>query len=99
MIVFEVDGPKRFKAFLDKEDTLNAVCLPLDTGRALIGTRDGVATLPTGLREAVARCSLEYFIAAENSDANQLLADHIGMAADLLPRSELEGIVAELMQE
>jgi hypothetical protein len=99
VVLFDVQGPRRYKAFLDRDDTLNAVLLPLDPGRVLVGARDGFTGAPSGLREAIARCSLEYFIATENSCANELLRDQIGMDAALLTQAELEDMVNELMQE
>jgi len=99
VVLFDVQGPRRYKAFLDRSDTLNAVLLPLDPGRILVGARDGFTGVPSGLREAIARCSLEYFIATENSHANELLRDQIGTDAALLTQAELEDMVNEIMQE
>jgi hypothetical protein len=98
VVLFDVQGPRRYKAFLDRDDTLNAVLLPLDPGRVLVGALDGFTGIHSGLREAIARCSLEYFIATENSCANELLRDQIGMDAALLTQAELEAMVNELIQ-
>jgi hypothetical protein len=99
VVLFDVQGPRRYKAFLDRDDTLNAVFLPLDPGRVLVGAGDSFTGVNSGLREAIARCSLEYFIATENSCANDLLKDQIGMDAALLTQAELEAMVNELIQE
>jgi len=98
-ILFEVDRPtRRFKAFLDKDDPLIAVFLPLDPRTALVGARDNLCAPPLGLPEAIARCSLEYFVAAGDSPAIRLLAQHIGTDALPLTTAELEAIVSELNQ-
>jgi hypothetical protein len=99
VVVFDVQGLRRYKAFLDRDDTLNAVFLPLDPRRVLVGARDGFTGVHSGLREAIARCSLEYFIAAENSCANELLTDQIGSDAALLTQAELDDMINELIQE
>lgn len=93
VVLFEVDGPRHYKALLDRDDTLNAVFLPLDPERVVIGRREGFNGVPFDLREAIARCSLEYFIAAESSPANELLRDQIGADAYLVEQSEMEDIL------
>ncbi len=40
LVIFQVDGPRRFKAFLDKDDKLIATFLPLGPHRVLIGSND-----------------------------------------------------------
>lgn len=98
-ILFEIDGQaRRFKAFPDKDDRLSAVFLPLDPRTVLVGARGHLSGPPAGLPEAVARCSLEYFVAAEDSPAMRLLAQHIGTEALPLTPAELEAIVSELIQ-
>ncbi|MBI4382300.1 MAG: DUF4238 domain-containing protein [candidate division NC10 bacterium] len=99
VVLFRIEGPRPYKAFLDKDDALTAVFLPLSSTRALIGTHEGASVLPPDLRQALARCALEYFIAAERSDANDLLKEEIGEDAALLSRAELEEIITELMRE
>jgi hypothetical protein len=93
VVLFEVDGPRHYKALLDRDDAFNAVFLPLDPERVVIGRREGFNGAPFDLREAIARCSLEYFIAAESSPANELLRDQIGADAYLVEESEMEEIL------
>jgi hypothetical protein len=98
VVLFDVDGPRHYKALLDRDDTLNAVFLPLDPERVVIGRRESFTGVPFDLREAIARCSLEYFIAAKSSPANELLRDQIGADAYLVGQSEMEEILNEVMQ-
>ncbi|MFB0552700.1 MAG: DUF4238 domain-containing protein [Phycisphaerae bacterium] len=98
-VLFHVEGPKPFKTFIDKDDGLNAVILPLTSRRLLVGAREGFSVSGHIWPEAIARCSLEYFIANENSYANLLLQGLIGEDADLLTRAELEDIISEIMNE
>lgn len=96
IVFFHVDGPRAYKAFLDKEDALKAVFLPLDARTLLVAAIPGFSANHHNLREAIARCSLEYFIATDRSSANELLKDRIGVDAALLTKAELEEILAEL---
>jgi hypothetical protein len=98
-VLFHVEGPRPYKAFVDKDDALNAVILPLNPRRLLVGAREGFAVSGHTLPEAIARCSIEYFIANENSDANRLLQERIAEDAAPLTRAELEEIITEIMKE
>jgi hypothetical protein len=98
VVLFSVEGPKPYKAFLDKDDTLTAVYLPIDSGKVLIGTRPGFASLQYDLRAAIARCSLEYFIANEKTSPNESLQEQIGADAWPLTQEELEQIFIEVIQ-
>jgi hypothetical protein len=98
-VLFGVDGPRRYKAFLDKDDVLTGVFLPLSSTRAVVGAHAAVRVLPPDLHHGLARSSLEYFIAAERSDVNDSLKEEIGEDAALLSRAELEEIVTGLMRE
>lgn len=98
-VLFHVEGPKPFKAFIDKDDGLNAVILPLTSRRLLVGVREGFSVSEHIWPEAIARCSLEYFIANENSYAYRLLQGLIGEDAAPLTKAELEDIISEIMND
>lgn len=95
IVIFHVEGARPFKTFLEKKDTLNAVVLPLNSHKILVGTREGFFISEQLLPVAIARCSLEYFVAEENSDANISFQEQIGEDASLLTRAELEDIITE----
>lgn len=98
-VLFRVQGSRSYKAFLDKGAPFDAVILPIAPERAIIGARESVTMLPRDLREAGARCSLEYFIAAENSGENVNLQKQIGEDAAIVSTTELEEIVARGLKE
>ena len=98
-VLFRVQGPRPYKTFLEKDDDLSAVVLPLSPQQVLIGSNRCLGAPPSGLCQATARCSLEYFIAAERSEANILLGDMIGEDAVLLTRAQLEQIVTDVMEK
>ncbi len=99
VLVFHIDSAKPYKTFLEGDDTLHAVYLPLGPSRLLVGSSYGPRPAPAGLREAIARCSLEHFIAAEDSEANRQLQEQIGEDAALISTAELEDIVSDIMIE
>lgn len=98
VLLFHVDPPKVYKPFLEKGDALKSVYLPLSARRLLIGTSADTWSHPSGLRESIARCSLEYFIAHEDTPENSVLADHIGESAALITTAELEEIIASTIR-
>lgn len=96
-LLFHVEGSKPYKAFVDKDDGLNAVILPLTSTRLLVGAREGFCVSGHNWPKAIARCSLEYFIANEKSDTNRLLQGRIAEDAAPLTRVELEEIFADIV--
>lgn len=96
-VLFHVEGPKPYKVLLEKDDVLKAVFLPLRPHTLLVGSCDGRFPLISDLRKALARCSLEYFIAHEDSDENHLLKDQIGEDAYLLTKEQMEEIIIDVM--
>jgi hypothetical protein len=97
IVVFSVEGEKPFKSYLDKDDFLNAVYLPLGLDKVLIGTRPGFDGGQNCLAEAIAGCSLEYFIASECSERNDSLKNRIGIDAGIITQEELETLVDDLI--
>jgi hypothetical protein len=98
-ILFQVDASKPYKTFLEEDDLLTAVFLPLAPQRLLIGAHSRSIARASDLRGAIARCSLEYFIAHDNCEANDLLKEHIGEDASLRSKSEIEEILAEVLNQ
>ena len=99
ILVFHVDGPRSYKTFLEKEDKLKCVYIPIDSRHMLVGVNKGVIPELNDIREVIARCSLEYFIGTENSMQNQKLHEKIGIDAYLLTREEMETMVEEAFKE
>jgi len=99
IVLFHVEGLKPYKALLDRDDNLKAVFLPLDPRKVLVGVSQGFDAKTFNLSEAIARCSLEYFISAEKSDTNDRLSNFIGEDAALLAPEELEDLITEAILE
>ena len=97
-VLFHIEGATPYKALFDKGEVIKAVFLPLTPGRILVGACESFNSLPPGLRQALAHCSLEYFIAAQKSEANSLLKEQIGEDAAILKQEELEEIISGFMK-
>ena len=82
---------------MEKDDILRCLFLPLSPHTLLVGSRDGNPPIVSELRQALARCSLEYFIAHENSDKNNLLREQVGEGAYPLTVEQMEEIIVEIM--
>ena len=99
-MVFNVDGPKTYKVLLDENDSVRHVFLPLSHRTILVGSRGNVLpSVPEDLLHGLARCSLEYFIAHENSDENNLLRAQIGEDAHPLTKDQMDEIIVQIMYE
>jgi len=94
-VIFQVDGPKRLKTITDKSDVISAAILPIAPTRLLIGVSPGYEIKPAEIRTAIARCSLEFFIASEDSGENAELANLIGVDAALLTDEQIQDIIDE----
>jgi Protein of unknown function (DUF4238) len=93
--VFHVDGAKQFKTITENNDTILAAILPITPTRVLVGASESYRPNAEDIRVGIARCSLEFFIAAEDSDENASLAKLIGSDALLLTDTELNDILGE----
>jgi hypothetical protein len=91
--IFHVEGPKPFKTLTEKSDLVLAALLPIAPSRLLIGATSGYQVKPPEIRRAIARCSLEFFIASEKSDENAELAKLIGFDAAPISDEEIQDIV------
>jgi len=97
--VFCVSGVRPYRPYTEKGDSISAVFLPLGPHRVLIGEHEIAEWDYSMIKRQAARCSLEYFIAHENTAANRALESEIGLDASLLTESELEGIAVESFRQ
>lgn len=97
LVLFHTNGPRTFKALFDKADDLQAIILPISSDSVLVGAGNGYRLDFDRLPLEVARCSLECFIASEESDRNLELRAAIGENAHLLSESELREILKQFL--
>jgi hypothetical protein len=98
-VLFHVKGPRNFKPFLDKDDIIVAVFLPLSPNRIVVGTDSEYTVQTQSLRAEIVRCSHNFFIASEYSAANARLVTEIGTNALPLSDEDLREIVEDVVRE
>ena len=99
IVLFQVTGQPCYKNHLDPDDILIAVYLPLNSNYVLVGAPQKQHSLPSDLRKATARCSLEFFVASENANPLETLQPCIGAEADLLSVEEIKRKADDILFE
>lgn len=97
-IVFFNTEEKGYSAFLNKDQTLKEVFLPINSNKVLIGFSKEFTTQLCLLNEIIAQCSLEFFIAKDESPSNDLFKAEIGKKAEIISSDEIEEILFESLQ-
>lgn len=97
-VLFRVGGSRPFRPFVDKGDDLQATFLPLTPSRILVGERGRSEWDWSLIRRQLARCSLEHFIAHEDSPELRALQQEIGQDAFIMTPDELDAIAIESFQ-
>lgn len=98
IVLFHVKGDRQYKPYLDKEDELVDVILPLASDQYLIGRAEkGSTMVQSNLPEQIARCSLESFIASTDEERLRELQPLLGANAGWLTPSEMQSVLDELM--
>lgn len=99
MLVFQLQGERKFKPFSEKDDQVHAVYLPLSSDRVLVGSVNDAVLYVSHLPTVIAQCSLEYFIGSTNSTANDRLHSRIGEFAYMLSQEQIETLIEEVKNE
>lgn len=100
VVLFHVRGERAFKPFMDKDDELVHVILPLASDKYLLGVTDvSQSPPPQNLPLEIARCSMGYFICAHQSDRAADVQAQIGSNASWLSAREMSSILTELMSK
>lgn len=95
-IVIQLKGERPFKAFCDKDDSIEAVYLPLSSDLILVGSIDDAVPNISTIPMVTAQCSLEYFISSSNNDANNIIHARIGEYAHLLTEDQIYRLITEV---
>ncbi|MFJ4192521.1 hypothetical protein [Pseudomonas sp. NPDC089534] len=98
IVLFHVKGDCQYKPYLDKDDELVDVILPLASDQYLIGRVDvKFPVIQSDLPEQIVRCSLESFIASANDERLRALQLQLGANAGWLTPREMQCILNDLM--
>ncbi|MDC3738877.1 DUF4238 domain-containing protein [Pseudomonas syringae pv. syringae] len=97
IVLFNVRGERSFKPFMDKDDELVQVVLPLASDTYLLGATDTSLSSPIqNLPLEIAKCSMGYFICAHKSERAADLQAQIGSNADWLSALEMSTLLDEV---
>ncbi|WP_445672835.1 DUF4238 domain-containing protein [Pseudomonas inefficax] len=100
IVLFHVQGERSFRPFLDKDDELIHVILPLASNLFLMGTAGEYQGPPTyDMPKEIARCSMDYFIAGEVKPHLADLRSEIGSNAQWVSETEVIRIMEEIMRK
>lgn len=98
-VLFHVDAAREFKPFIEKDDVLVAVILPISSTQVLVGSEKDYKIDLSVLPHAIAVSSLEYFIVSEASPENEDLSTFISENAHLLTMSQIEKLIDKIVHE
>lgn len=100
IVLFQMKGGRQFSTFLDKDDELIRVVLPLSPDQYLEGVSGSdEGDLVYDLPAEIARCSMDYFIASSNTPH---LIEHrqlIGSNAHWVSEAEVNVLMEEVIQK
>ncbi len=98
-VLFKIESDLRpFRACVDKDQKVIQAFLPISRTQILVGSRDADNSgfSSAEVKEAIARCSMEFFIGAAKTEENLSLTNTIGKEASIIGDEELESIVNDL---
>jgi Protein of unknown function (DUF4238) len=98
-VTFEINGRAMWKPFLDKDDDLRALYIPISGGRVILGTAVDHCADSATIRRETARTSHSFFISPLSSVQNVALAAVIGVAAQPLSEDDLWHIGRRVITE
>ncbi|QFZ84062.1 DUF4238 domain-containing protein [Variovorax paradoxus] len=97
--VHAVAGERRVAPLNDATVPMVGVLLPLDTETCLIGELNGrceVFETAESVRQAIAGCSLEFFVASVDTPENRALVSNVAKDSYLLDAADVEEILGDL---
>ncbi|HAS1172622.1 TPA: hypothetical protein I3824_004697, partial [Enterobacter cloacae] len=98
LVVFEVNGNRRFKPFHEKDDDLKAVYMPINSHCMLYGAKylDGNPSIEN-INDIVAQCSTDFFICKEPIHNINELQKLIGVNSYLLSDEFIDKMLSGLI--
>jgi hypothetical protein len=94
-ILFACDFDQNYKTFLSKGDDIFHAFIPISSDRILIGSKHN--KIPTinikRIKEAIAGCSLDYFVSSKKTEHNEQFQKCISKNIDFFIHNEFENIM------
>jgi hypothetical protein len=98
-VAFHIERTDAIRPFVDKDEVVIAAILPVAPSRAVVGKNAKYDFNPDKVRIGIARSSLEFFVAAEESDTNKAMMTEIGLDALPISKQGLSEIISEIMEQ
>lgn len=99
IVLYQVEGDRRYKPFLEAKDTLKSVLLPLSSTQLVVGSNsEFVAFDSSEIREAIVACSWEFFIAARNTATYERLIPTIGTNSMFMSDEDIQSEIDRLIR-
>ncbi|MGY3349025.1 DUF4238 domain-containing protein [Serratia marcescens] len=99
LVLFEVEGERRFKPFFEKNDLLKNVYIPISRNKLLWGTVDEVNPNLDDIDLYIAECSFEFFIASVRNERLLYIQSMISKNAYIISKEEIDCILSELIAD
>lgn len=96
-VIFHIEGEHAYKPYYEVDKKLLSVILPISSTQLLVGASKDYQLNIHEIPEAIARCSLDYFIASKQSTNNEDLAQFISKNASMISDGQIEEILRDLM--
>lgn len=96
-VIFHIEGEHGYKPYYEIDKKLLAVILPISSTQLLVGASKNYQLNIHETPEAIARCSLDYFIASKQSTNNEELAQYISKNTSMISDGQIEEILHDLI--
>lgn len=96
-VIFHIESDAAYKPYYEVDKKLLAVILPISSSQILVGSTKNYRLNIDDISEAVASCSLDYFISDQSHPTNEAMAKLISTKARILSSSEIEDIMSDLV--
>ena len=96
-VFFDIAADRKHTTFTFPDDTLLAADLPLTPNLVLVGRNAAVQPGVRNLPQTAAMCSLEYFVASQNTAPITELQSLIGQKAVVIQPATLEQLLSEVI--
>ncbi len=97
VVIFHIEGEHGYKPYYEVDKKLLAVILPVSSTQLLVGASRNYQLNIHEIPEAIARCSLDYFIASKQSTNNEELAQFISKNSSMISNGQIEEILHDLI--
>ncbi|QKJ58810.2 DUF4238 domain-containing protein [Serratia fonticola] len=97
MVLFEVEGDRKFKPYYERSDVLRNIYLPISSRKLLCGSSKGCIPSINDLDLHIAECSSEYFISSIKDERSLEMQKLIGKNSYAISNDKIIELLSELI--